>query len=133
MVFDLVLELKRQGKTIFFCSHILNDVERLCDRIGLLSGGSLIQQFDRTDFLPDGGEMVFLHTSRIAMQYQGKLASIGVSIRDEFDGQILAIPGDMFYSASEYLNACGIKILGCRSELVSLEYLFMSNVKEWAQ
>ena len=40
-VIDLLLAMKAQGKTIFFCSHILSEVERLCDRIGILVGGNL--------------------------------------------------------------------------------------------
>ena len=40
-VIDLLLTMKDQGKTIFFCSHILSEVERLCDRIGILVGGEL--------------------------------------------------------------------------------------------
>jgi ABC-2 type transport system ATP-binding protein len=40
-VIDLLLAMKDQGKTIFFCSHILSEVERLCDRIGILVGGEL--------------------------------------------------------------------------------------------
>lgn len=34
--------LKEQGKTIFFSSHVLTDVELLCDRVGLLANGKLI-------------------------------------------------------------------------------------------
>ena len=41
MVGDLIIELKRQGKTIFFSSHILTDIERLCDRVGIIIGGKL--------------------------------------------------------------------------------------------
>ncbi len=41
MVGDLILELKAQGKTVFFSSHILNDVERFCDKVGILVGGML--------------------------------------------------------------------------------------------
>jgi ABC-2 type transport system ATP-binding protein len=41
MVIDLLLEKKRQGTTIFFCSHILSEVQQLCDRIGILVGGKL--------------------------------------------------------------------------------------------
>jgi len=40
-VIAFLLEMKRQGKTIFFCSHILSEVERLCDRIGILVEGRL--------------------------------------------------------------------------------------------
>lgn len=40
-VIAFLLEMKRQGKTIFFCSHILSEVERLCDRIGILVEGEL--------------------------------------------------------------------------------------------
>ncbi len=38
---DLVLELKRRGKTVFFSTHILPDVETLCDRVGVIIGGKL--------------------------------------------------------------------------------------------
>lgn len=41
MVGDLILELKRQGKTVFFSSHILTDIERFCDRVGIIIGGRL--------------------------------------------------------------------------------------------
>ncbi|MBN2809085.1 MAG: ABC transporter ATP-binding protein [Deltaproteobacteria bacterium] len=40
-VIDLLLTLKKEGKTILFCSHILAEVERLCDRIGIIVGGRL--------------------------------------------------------------------------------------------
>jgi len=39
---DLILQLKAEGKTIFFSTHILNDVETLCDRVAILNRGKLI-------------------------------------------------------------------------------------------
>jgi len=39
---NIILSLKDQGKTIFFNSHILSEVEQICDRIAILSEGSLI-------------------------------------------------------------------------------------------
>ena len=36
---DLILELSRRGKTVFLCSHLLADVEDVCDRIAILYGG----------------------------------------------------------------------------------------------
>ena len=42
LVSSLILEIKETGKTIFFSTHILNDVEMLCDRIGVLHLGKLL-------------------------------------------------------------------------------------------
>lgn len=39
---DLILELKTQGKTVFFSSHILSDAEWIADRVGILKQGKLI-------------------------------------------------------------------------------------------
>ena len=39
---EIILSLKEQGKTIFFNSHVLADVEQICDRIALLARGELI-------------------------------------------------------------------------------------------
>lgn len=38
---DIILRLRDQGKTIFFSSHILSDVEMMCDRVGILVRGRL--------------------------------------------------------------------------------------------
>jgi ABC-2 type transport system ATP-binding protein len=38
---DLMLDLRRQGKTLFFSTHILADVEQVCDRIGMIVHGEL--------------------------------------------------------------------------------------------
>ncbi|MBI5874332.1 MAG: ABC transporter ATP-binding protein [Deltaproteobacteria bacterium] len=45
-VIDLILKLKSEGKTIFFSSHILEDIERICDRIGMLVNGQLRRVID---------------------------------------------------------------------------------------
>jgi len=40
---DLLLSLREQGKTVFFSSHILSDVEALCDRAAILRRGTLLR------------------------------------------------------------------------------------------
>lgn len=130
MVFDLILELKEQGKTIFFCSHILNDVERLCDRIALINKGQLIKQFVRDDFLQDGDRSIFLHTSILDENQQQKIQFLGGCVRLEGEGHLLAISDEDYHSVNSYLEKSDIKILGCRSEWMSLEDLFIKAVKE---
>ena len=41
-VHDFILECKREGKTIVFSSHSMSEVERLCDRIGIIHRGVLV-------------------------------------------------------------------------------------------
>ncbi len=38
---DIILSLRRQGKTVFFSSHILSDAEMICDRVGIVHKGML--------------------------------------------------------------------------------------------
>lgn len=62
LVGDIILELKARGKTIFFSSHILTDVERFCDRVGIIVAGRL-RLVDRLDNLLVGNtslEDIFL-------------------------------------------------------------------------
>lgn len=40
---DLISALRQEGKTVFMCSHILSDIEVLCDRVAILKGGRLAQ------------------------------------------------------------------------------------------
>lgn len=44
LIFDLIAELKTQGKTIFISSHVLTDIERLCDRVGIIVQGKLCHE-----------------------------------------------------------------------------------------
>ena len=44
LVKELILQLKEKGKTVFFSSHILPDVEAICDRVGLIHKGKLVRE-----------------------------------------------------------------------------------------
>lgn len=41
--FELLLEERKKGVTIFFSSHILSEVQKLCDRVAIIKEGKLIQ------------------------------------------------------------------------------------------
>lgn len=42
MIKDLMLELKSRGKTLFFNTHILSDVEAICDSFAIIHEGKII-------------------------------------------------------------------------------------------
>ena len=48
---EIILSLKKQGKTIFFNSHVLSDVEKICDRIAILARGELLNVGSLDDIL----------------------------------------------------------------------------------
>ena len=54
LIKNLIIELREQGKTIFFSSHILSDIEELCDRIGVIHQGRLLYAGALAGFLSDG-------------------------------------------------------------------------------
>lgn len=41
--FDLILEENKKGTTVLFSSHILTEVQKLCDRVGIIKDGSMIR------------------------------------------------------------------------------------------
>ncbi len=65
-VFDLILKLKGEGKTIFFSSHILHDIERLCDRAAILVNGKLSRLVDVKEDLSTGQTMEDLFMEEVA-------------------------------------------------------------------
>jgi ABC-2 type transport system ATP-binding protein len=84
---DLILKLKGQGKTIVMCSHLLADVQDVCDRIAILYQGEL-KVLDRVDDLLRDQEMTQIRASKlppeavkeieaIAMKYGSTIHEIG--------------------------------------------------------
>ena len=57
LIKGLIAELHSQGKTVFFSSHILSDIEDLCDRIGIVHRGRLLYCGGLTEFLAGGGHL----------------------------------------------------------------------------
>src|SRR4051794_31935468 len=50
--YELVREARAEGRTVFLSSHILSEVEKTCDRVGIIRDGRLVK-VDRTDALRD--------------------------------------------------------------------------------
>ncbi len=54
---DLILGLREKGKTIVLCSHLLADVEDVCDRIAILNKGDMVVSGDMKDLLVDNDRL----------------------------------------------------------------------------
>jgi ABC-2 type transport system ATP-binding protein len=130
LVFDVVMELKEQGKTIFFCSHILSDVERLCDRIGVLVAGRLVREFALQDFAEDRSRAIHLLLDSMSDSQQESLVSVPGDLLKTPNGYLMSIAPDQFVEVSQRISTLGVQVLATRSERVSLEELFLQTVRE---
>jgi ABC-2 type transport system ATP-binding protein len=54
LVKDIIRDLKREGKTIFFSTHITADVEAVCDRVGVIAKG-VLEAIDTVDNILENG------------------------------------------------------------------------------
>jgi len=55
-VHDLLAGLARDGTAVLLCTHLLDDVERLCDRIGILVGGRSVAEGSIADLTAGAGQ-----------------------------------------------------------------------------
>jgi ABC-2 type transport system ATP-binding protein len=51
---DIVINLKERGKTIFFSSHQMTEVEMICDQIGIIHKGRMLKSAELDDFIKEG-------------------------------------------------------------------------------
>jgi len=59
---DFLREERSAGTTIFFSSHVLGEVRRACDRVGIIRDGALVALEDVESLLRKGGKRVRVHT-----------------------------------------------------------------------
>jgi ABC-2 type transport system ATP-binding protein len=57
-------EERDRGTTVFFSSHVLGEVRRVCDRVGIIRDGRLVTVEDVEELLARGGKRVRVHTER---------------------------------------------------------------------
>jgi len=66
---EFLTQLKSEGKTIFFSSHIISEVEKISDRVGILMDGKLIRVLEQSDWIGEPGklEQIFVETVSVKM------------------------------------------------------------------
>jgi ABC-2 type transport system ATP-binding protein len=82
LVRDIILEEKAKGTTVFFSSHILADVEQVCDRVGVLVNGELracgpirallSSEIEHMDCVVQGLTLEQLGTSKLQLETLGQ-------------------------------------------------------------
>ena len=125
---DLFLSLRELGKTIFFSSHILSDVELLCDRAGILTRGSLVRCGGLNEMTEKEGATVEviavgLDISRLAGFLDG-LHSVQ-SIAESPNGiRLLLRDESSVDSALSLIRQAGGRLVSVNPQRVSLEDIF---------
>ena len=65
---EFVRNERERGKTMFFSSHVLSEVRRVCDRVGILREGNLVGLEDIETLVRQGGKQVQVQTSNDAKE-----------------------------------------------------------------
>jgi ABC-2 type transport system ATP-binding protein len=83
---DLILKLKAEGKTILMCSHLLADVQDVCDRIAILHQGEL-KELGRVDNLLKMRDVTQIRASGLSEECKTEIRSV----IDRHQGHLLGI------------------------------------------
>jgi ABC-2 type transport system ATP-binding protein len=122
---DIILELKREGKTVMFSTHILSDAEMLCDRVGVIVGGKLRgvgAPGALVDMKTQGMEILFELPGKSAAPLLSRATRTGDRYR-------LQVADEELYAAIEQLRGVGARILSVFQVKATLEEFFMNMVE----
>jgi len=123
---DIILELKREGRTVLFSTHILSDAEMLCDRVGVIVGGRLRGVGTPGEILgmkAEGMEILFeLRGDSNASPLVSRATRTGERYR-------LQLPENELYATLEELKAAGARVLSVTQIKPTLEDFFMNLVE----
>jgi len=122
---DIILELKQEGRTVMFSTHILSDAEMLCDRVGVIVGGKLRGIGAPEQLLgvkPKATEILFELTGESSAPLLANATRTGDRYR-------LQVPEAELYDAIDQLRSAGAKILSVAQVRATLEEFFMHLVE----
>lgn len=122
---DIILELKKEGRTVLFSTHILSDAEMLCDRVGVIVGGKL-------QGVGAPGEMVGIEAQglEILFELNGIAKSFTLLEKATKTGERyrVQLTEPELYGALDELKAAGARILSVTQLKPTLEEFFMNLV-----
>src|SRR6202171_6579762 len=124
---DLMAQLKVEGKTVFFSTHILSDAEALCDRVGIIHQGELRgvgAVADLTSQTQGKVEIIFY-----AQKVPAALTSLG-AVANVSGGMVNAVlPEEKQAAAPELLRRERLKLISLTPVRSSLEEYYIQKLQ----
>ncbi|MHB1191392.1 MAG: ATP-binding cassette domain-containing protein, partial [Armatimonadota bacterium] len=126
---DLILDLRKQGKTVFLSSHQLSDVEMVCDRVSILHRGNLLK-VGRLDEMLARGHVEIMATG-VPAAVAEELADTA-TCRTGGEGCLIIShsEGEEMNAAIDKIRAAGGRIISVIPQKHSLEELFVEMIRE---
>src|SRR5712691_9083931 len=124
---DLMAQLKVEGKTVFFSTHILSDAEALCDRIGIIHQGELRgvgAVAELTSQAKGRVEIIFC-----AQKVPAGLTSLGAEARVSGDMVNAVLPEAQQDAALEVLRRERLKLISLTPVRSSLEEYYIQKLR----
>jgi ABC-2 type transport system ATP-binding protein len=85
---DIILRLREEGKTVFLCSHILQDIEMICDRVAIIVGGRILSQGRLANLV---SEKVLFTEVTVSGVAEADLAALGESLTTQAGRTLLKV------------------------------------------
>lgn len=127
MVKDIILDLKKRGKCVFFSTHITDDVEKVCDRVGVIVKGSLVALDRVENILRSGVEGYIVH---LQIPETGSLSFAGVTaLRSTNSVSEYYVPCVSFNAFMGEVNSTGSSVILVETKRRDLEDFFLTLVK----
>src|SRR5882757_4113670 len=125
---DIILELKKEGRTVLFSTHILSDAEMLCDRVGVIAGGKLrgVGAPDEIVGIKAHGMEILFELAREATTAASELLNKSTRTGNRYRMQVSE---EDLYAALEQLRGAGARILSVTQIKASLEEYFMHLIE----
>lgn len=129
---DLILSLRDQGKTVFFSTHIISDVEMVCDRVGIVSKGK-IRSVGRIEDLVNGhvAQTVEVVCDGVIGDNLPDIKAMATRILQRGDRCLMMLPGqDHLERVLAVLRNAGGKLVSVIPHKESLEDIFLEQTSE---
>ena len=124
---DLILALKAEGKTIFLSSHILSEVEQICDRVIIIDRGRLVRAGALQPMLAEGNRVEII-VDRLPLELEQAVKDRGASVQREPDRVRIAADTAQKRALAELLWAGGCDVISLMPMKSSLEEMFLKLV-----